>query len=64
MRTLLRKNDLKERWRLKSARSVTNRVKSGAIKQPPFYINGIPYWYEDEIEEAERKAAAERNLVA
>jgi hypothetical protein len=40
-------------------RALDDRVKAGVVP-PPFYENGIPYWFVDEIEEAERKAAEKR----
>jgi predicted DNA-binding transcriptional regulator AlpA len=33
-----------------SPRTVADRVKSGALP-PPIYINGIPYWSVDEIDD-------------
>jgi hypothetical protein len=57
MRTLLRKDDLRARYLLKTGRSVNNRVKAGTLPPPDFHVGEIPYWYQTTIEKHERKAA-------
>jgi hypothetical protein len=42
MRTLLRKDDLRARYLLKTGRSVNNRVKAGTLPPPDFHVGEIP----------------------
>jgi hypothetical protein len=55
----LRKLGLRERYGNVCEKTIDRYRKMERIPEPDFYINQIPYWSEDRLDEADRKAAKE-----
>jgi hypothetical protein len=55
----LRKNGLRERYGDICEKTLDRWRKNGRIPEPDFYQGPIPFWNQERLEEADRKAAKE-----